>query len=327
MLVIGRASPSPNTFLFKAFCSGCGLQKPPGCSCSCCQSDLGLVRQKMEGAQIMPSFLPFVLQLLPLSPQRLLQKLSYSFPPPSHFSWCLVMSGVVPRGFTCTENLALGHVCEASKHRQLCKACLITPVTQNLIWVVHLQGRILPAGVSGLLHPAFPSYWRCCSQTVSWPAAEAAWEGETCPSVLKIRENFRRCLSYSAGMWWVTNQFQWSWSEDRKVLAVMWWQPLALCSFLHMLSPELLWLLLQRYPNYPWLIPGARFCVPRCHNHGRGVSAANAEMVFSASLWFACTGQRAGLCLGAAKVLNSKCWLTLISLSSWSLSRVFTSLS
>lgn len=66
MLVIGRASLSPYTFLFEDFCSGCGLQKPPGCSCSCWQSDLELVRQKMEGAQIMPSFLPSVLQLLPI---------------------------------------------------------------------------------------------------------------------------------------------------------------------------------------------------------------------------------------------------------------------
>lgn len=162
---------------------------------------------------------------------------------------------------------------KGSKHRQHFKANLIIPVTQNLIWawVVHLQGRIL---LTGGFWPLAPHYWRCYSPTMSWAAAEAAWEGETFPSAVKIRENFRRCFSYSSGVWWVTNQFQWSQSGDRRVLAVLWWQPLALRAFLHMLNPELLWLL-QHYINCPWLIPAARFGVPRCHNCGRGISAAN----------------------------------------------------
>lgn len=54
---------------------------------------------------------PLCSSYCPLSPQRLLQKLSWSFPPPPHF---YLMPGDV-QSSTCAENLALGHVYEGQQ--------------------------------------------------------------------------------------------------------------------------------------------------------------------------------------------------------------------
>lgn len=140
VFIIGRTSPSPYTFLLKDFFSGCGLQKPPGWSYSCWQSDLELIRQKMEGPQIIPTLCaPVIVHYLPRDNPR---NWVVVFLPLHTFTCSLV----VPRGSTCTENLALGHFYETWSTGSIFKAYLIIPVSQNLIWasVVHLKAGFWP---------------------------------------------------------------------------------------------------------------------------------------------------------------------------------------
>lgn len=68
MLIIGRTSPSPHTFLFKDFFSvDVVCRSLQAALARAGRVTLNWPGKKMEGAQILPSFLPFVLQLLSIT--------------------------------------------------------------------------------------------------------------------------------------------------------------------------------------------------------------------------------------------------------------------
>lgn len=93
------------------FFSGCGLQKPPGCSCSCRQSDLELVRQK-KGESTNPAFIPTLCApvIVHYLPRDYFQKLSCSFPPSPHF---YLMPGDVQ---SCTQGFLLHWALGSGSH-------------------------------------------------------------------------------------------------------------------------------------------------------------------------------------------------------------------
>lgn len=122
MLIIGRTSPSPYTFLFKDlffFSVDVVCRSLQAALARAGRVTLNWSGKKKERAQILPSFLPCVLQLLSIiSPETASRNWAVVFLPLHIFTWCLVMSRAVPRASSCTEHLALGHIYQGQQAQE-----------------------------------------------------------------------------------------------------------------------------------------------------------------------------------------------------------------